>query len=350
MLVENNFLNKITGGIRHNPDQLNRILEADAELIQLTKDCLLAITTDTIVEEISEGLYRDPYQIGWMGAIVNFSDLAAVGAEPKGFLVNLQVKRNTPISFIQSIMAGANAACQLYGSYIVGGDTNHGEHIQLGGTAFGVIPDAKIIMRKGCQPGDQLFISGKLGLGSVYAIEKLLKKKSNFLFFPKARITEGIIVRKLGSCCIDTSDGFFSAISNLMHTNKTGIRLSIDLNELIHPDYYSTMLNSTLPPWFLLAGPHGEFELVFTVAKKHEKELIETASVFGWNPIHVGEIIPDQKLHFRLHGMDISFNPEHVANLYETNAGNLEKYINALFKIHDQWKRLSTNRSKKIAG
>jgi len=350
MLIENDFLAGITRFLTRSPKQINHLLEADAELIHIGKDCILAITTDTIIEEINEGLYTDPYQIGWMSATVNFSDLAAVGADPKGFLTSIQITRNTPLFFMQSIMDGMHDACHLNGTYIVGGDTNHCKSIQIGGTAFGIIQDGKTIMRKGCRPGDQLYVSDKLGLGSVYALEILLKNQCDYAFFPRARIKEGKLIRQLGTCCIDTSDGFFSAVSNLMFINKIGIRIRHDINELIHHNYYLTMLNASLPPWFLLAGPHGEFELMFTVSKKLEEELINSASEFGWHPIYVGEITKEPLLKFQLEGTDITCNPDDVANLYEISAGDLDNYIHALLNIHNQWKRQPLKKSEKIAG
>ena len=56
--------------------------------LEVSESSILAITTDSIVEEIRLGLYDDPYLIGWMIVMVNLSDLAAVGADPLGILIS----------------------------------------------------------------------------------------------------------------------------------------------------------------------------------------------------------------------------------------------------------------------
>ncbi len=62
------------------PIQINKLQESDSELlnINILENDQLAVTTDSIVEEIEMGIYKDPYLIGWMTVMVNMSDLAAV--------------------------------------------------------------------------------------------------------------------------------------------------------------------------------------------------------------------------------------------------------------------------------
>jgi len=86
-ILENKIINNLIAGFERSPNQLNHPHESDAEIIQLG-NIKLAITTDSISEEISTGLYDDPYLIGWMIVTVNISDLAAVGAIPIGILIS----------------------------------------------------------------------------------------------------------------------------------------------------------------------------------------------------------------------------------------------------------------------
>ena len=87
-ILENKIINSLISGFERSPHQLNYPHESDAEIIQLNDNTKLAITTDSISEEISTGLYDDPYLIGWMIVTVNISDLAAVGATPIGILIS----------------------------------------------------------------------------------------------------------------------------------------------------------------------------------------------------------------------------------------------------------------------
>src|SRR5512141_3471353 len=87
-ILENQMIERLARSFRRSPGQVNRLNESDAEIVRLgTSDTRIAVTTDSIVEEIASGLYDDPRMIGWMAAMANFSDLAAVGATPLGLLV-----------------------------------------------------------------------------------------------------------------------------------------------------------------------------------------------------------------------------------------------------------------------
>lgn len=91
--AEMEMLKCITEKFTRHPDQLNRLSEADAEIISFkhrTSDFLI-LKIDGLYEELQQGLYEDPYLIGWMSITVTISDIAAVGANPFGVLMALQL-------------------------------------------------------------------------------------------------------------------------------------------------------------------------------------------------------------------------------------------------------------------
>jgi len=94
--TETDILRLIAGGFKRHPFQLNRMLEADAEIIRLpgSQEAYLVVKTDGIHEEIKEKLYEDPYLIGWMAVTAPVSDIAAVGAIPTGVMLSLILPRN----------------------------------------------------------------------------------------------------------------------------------------------------------------------------------------------------------------------------------------------------------------
>ena len=341
MLIENKYFTRIRSSFAPADFQLNQLLESDAELIRISDDQVLAITTDQIVEEIEAGVYTDPYQMGWMSVTVNLSDLGAVGALPLVFLSNLQIPKDLLNEFLESITSGIDDACREYDCPVAGGDTNFSKNLQVGGTGIGVIGDHKYIMRKGNRSGDCLYMSGTMGLGSAFAFEKLTKNQEpEYSFLPKARIKEGDIIRRFGSSCIDTSDGFFPALSNLMYINRNGIRLEVELEDLLLDTFKDTMINSNLPPWILLAGPHVEFELLFTMNSRYEDRFLKAARYLDWFPVKIGEIIDDPVFSFCHKGIRYTCNPDDISNLYEKCSGNLMSFINLLFEEQQSWKKI----------
>ena len=93
MMLENVLVKSIAGSFRRCPEQLNNLNESDAELIppELLKGEILALKVDGLADEIQAGLYEDPYVIGWTAVNATLSDLAAVGAEPIGMMLLLQL-------------------------------------------------------------------------------------------------------------------------------------------------------------------------------------------------------------------------------------------------------------------
>src|SRR4029079_862372 len=107
--------------------------------------------------------------------------------------------------------------------------------------------------------------SAALGLGNAYAYCRYFDKSLKVYYQPLARLFESRLVRKYATACIDTSDGLFPALSVLSEINNTGVHLTTPLQEILHPRAKKTCQSADLPSWFLLAGPHGEYELLFTI-------------------------------------------------------------------------------------
>jgi thiamine-monophosphate kinase len=111
-ILENKIINNLTKSFPRSPLQMNNIHETDAEIIQLENSPYdLAITIDTISEEIKTGLYSDPYLIGWMSVMVNMSDLAAVGAFPIGIVISQIIPKDISNDFLEKLQTGINDAC-----------------------------------------------------------------------------------------------------------------------------------------------------------------------------------------------------------------------------------------------
>ncbi|MCI0473902.1 MAG: AIR synthase related protein, partial [Ignavibacteria bacterium] len=314
---------------------LNKLHESDAELINLPEACFtLALTTDTIAEEIESGLYGDPYTAGRMLVIVNLSDLSAVGANPIGLLLSEIFAADTDKNFISELQRGISDACIEAGTYILGGDTNTGAKTQIGATATGIISDGKIITRKGCLHGDILFSSGKLGAGNAFAFSALLagKEKSVFPFIPVIRTKEGIIIRKHGSCCMDTSDGAVAALDQLMRINGKGFVINAEYKDYIDANVIGLSHKFNIPVFNFLAGIHGEFELIFTVPNENAEAFLSDAGRIGWIPVQLGNVIAEQEIIFKTNDGFIKPDTGYIRNLYEGKKGNVKEYAEELIR------------------
>lgn len=337
-ILENLMIERIAKNFLKAPHKLHEIHETDAELIDMGggSDNYLAITTDALVEEITSGLYDDPYLIGWMLAMVNFSDLAAVGAAPLGLLISISYPPALNEAFMTKLTKGISDACQRLNTFVLGGDTNQGKELFLSGCAVGLVPKKSIIKRIGAKPGDKLYLTHPAGLGSVFAFLRLAKqdfKLPKLFYQPLARIEEGKIIRKFASCCMDTSDGVIHTVDTLMRLNRCQFVLEDNWDQILHPITLKVCSAQNLPPWLTLAAVHGEFELCFTLSHDNEKSFLQEAAKAGWTPILLGEIIEGEGVRIRSGERLFPVDTALIRNLSEIAGSDPKSYINKLLEI-----------------
>ena len=294
-ILENKAINAWARHFVRPPFQLNKLHESDAELVE-TEDGspILAVTIDTVSEEIRQGLYRDPFTMGWVTVMANFSDLAAVGAEPLGIVISVSLRPERADSFRDGIAQGMAAACRALGVFILGGDTNAAAEVSLTGCAFGFVPRGEKLMRVGCRPGDAVFLSGGAGRGNALGLRVLARMPEEFFpegsYRPVARLKEGKLIRKFATSCMDTSDGLFITLDQLVRLNHIGFSIAAGWEKVLALDVYQFCGRTGIPHWFMAAGIHGEFELVFTVPQKAVNEFLEAVEKMNFHPILLGVV------------------------------------------------------------
>ena len=347
-IIENKIINDLTKSFHRSPKQLNKVHETDAEIIELENSPYnLAITIDTISEEIKTGLYSDPYQIGWMSVMVNMSDLAAVGASPLGIVISQIFPQNISGEEIKIIQDGINDACKKCGTFVLGGDTNFGDELIISGCAIGTVEKGKYLKRVGCKAGNKIYVTGKVGTGNAFAAQKLLfnnqmdsrlRGNDNLRFFPEAKLEWKNILHKYSSSCIDTSDGVLSSLDQIMRLNNVGFKFRNDWGESLDQSSKLLFSKHNLPLWLLLAGEHGEFELLFSIPAEKEKEFLNEADFLNFNPIYLADVELEQNIKIYLYSKEQVIDSEKIRNLAFEKDFSPQKYLQKLMEIDKELK------------
>ena len=263
---------------RRSPNQRNAVNETDAEIIRLPgllfessnqSDYWLALTTDTVVEEIHLGLLRKPYTFGWFAVMASLSDLAAVGAQPIGLLMTYQLM--VTFADIEQLIQGAEDCARQHGTYILGGDTNQAEQISVSATALGTLPNSRFSRRVGCQAGERLYITPEVGRGNGMAFlnrfDHPLAEPTEAAFRPVVPLALGQWIASSGSACLDTSDGLLSGLSLLLKLNPT-VGLCIESNRIPYSDIVRQIaIEQAIDPAVFALGQVGDYGLLFTAAE-----------------------------------------------------------------------------------
>jgi thiamine-monophosphate kinase len=331
MIAENSFLENLTRQFRRSPLELNKLLESDAEILRLDSGMLLAATVDTLSEELSTGLYADPYLAGWMVVMATLSDLGAVGALPLGLLLSEVLPAEYDPASLAALQSGIQEACALCGTFVLGGDTNTGRDLLLTGCALGILPGGTFMSRRGSTPGDLLYATHTLGAGNAFALSRFTDASSSPAGYrPVARVKEGCLLRQFASACMDTSDGVIATLDQLMRVNSVGFELKDPWQDILSTEAAGVSERSGISPWLFLAGHHGEFELLFTVPPRKEEEMLRAAGMAGWKPVHVGRARADAEIRIPIGGRLAGIDTAVVRNLAWTATHDVHAYINAL--------------------
>lgn len=289
MIFEYDRLKTLLGHIDRSPLQKNQFYKSDCEIISIGDACL-AVTIDSVVEELLAGIYKEPYEIGYVAAISSISDLVATGAKPLGLVSTVEIPKNYMDA--SSLIKGINDACGKNQTYLLGGDTNFSDRLSVAVAGMGIIDKEAAVSRVGAQPGDRLFITGKVGHGNAIAVNRLILdgKYQNGLMDPDL-IGLSEIISNYASAAIDTSDGLFASLSILGELNKVGFDLSVLVDDLIDSTSSEIIDVAGLPSWYLMAGPVGEYVVLFSVRPGLVDKLTKTISSKNLDIIEIGSVV-----------------------------------------------------------
>jgi len=123
----------------------------------------IVVTTDAIVEGVHFLPDDPPDTIARKALRVNLSDLAAKGAQPAGFVLTLAL-RAADDAWLTSFARGLGSDAGLFGCPLLGGDTvSTPGPLMVSITAFGRVPEGRMVHRSGAKPGDRVVVTGTIG-------------------------------------------------------------------------------------------------------------------------------------------------------------------------------------------
>lgn len=202
------------------------------------KDLGIVVTQDSLVEDIHFSTkFISAFDLGFKAVMVNVSDVAASGAEPKYLTVSLSLPSNAKEDFVEEFYNGCKKACGN-DVQIVGGDITGSEKIYISISAIGKTLGRNISSRKNAKIAQKVIVSGIHGSSSA-GLKLLLEGKNSPEKFIKSHINPVAQVEfgknisttvKEPYAMMDTSDGLMDGLSTI--ANESGVLLDIDFDKI----------------------------------------------------------------------------------------------------------------------
>ena len=276
---------------RLHPSSLRLGIGDDAAIIARSDAGETVLTADLLVEDIDfRRRWMPPELLGHKALAVSLSDVAAMGAEPRYAMVSLGVPEEIWQSgFVEQFYEGWFNLARQYGVALIGGDLSRAPaHIVIDSIVIGETrPAQTAIRRAGAQPGDLIYVTGKLG-GAAAGL-RLLEAGAQFSdndpnirrqLAPEPRVGFGLWLNNsrqpaVGSgqqggvtAMLDISDGLSTDLARLCAAGGVG----------------AIVVEEQLPLASTLADAlHGgeDFELLFTAAPASLPELPDDLAAVG---------------------------------------------------------------------
>lgn len=273
-LIEQYF-SKLTG----QRDDVLLGIGDDCALLQCPADKQLAVSIDTMVENVHFFDDISPEALGYKSLAVNLSDLAAMGAEPAWFTLALTLPESND-SWLADFASGLAKAAASSQIQLVGGDTTRGPRT-ISIQVHGFVDQARSMSRHKAQVGDKIYVTGTLGDAGAALKQRLdnwtpssltqsdWRYLQHRLEYPTPRNDVAGIISQYANAAIDISDGLLADLGHILERSGKGAKIQID--KLPLSDSLRKLPADVTTELALSSG--DDYELCFTVPAKQAEGL-----------------------------------------------------------------------------
>ena len=212
--------------------------------------CWQLLKTDCVIEGVHFTPDTPPEAVGWKALCRPLSDIAAMGGKPRHALVTLALPGSARVDHATGVYAGIGRAAREFGVTVVGGET-----ARTPGPCFlsvvvtGGVRRERAVSRAGGRPGDQLFVTGRLG-GSFASGRHLC-------FRPRLAEARWLVARFPIRAMMDLSDGVAADLPRMAAASGTGFLV----NPKLLPCHEGCTVAQAL-------GDGEDYELLFAIGSK----------------------------------------------------------------------------------
>ena len=276
-------------------------LKDDCAVVSINNSKQLVVTSDTLVAGRHFLVSDPPELIGRKCLCANVSDLAAMGAKPRYFLLSSVWPSDTEVEWIQKFSQGLQTAQSDWEITLIGGDTvSSSGPLALSITAIGEVNHGKSLLRSGASIGDDIFVTGTIGdatLGLLLSQNVItVNNKRDKTYFvshfqsPEPRHKIGEILIGIASSATDVSDSLAQDMMNVL--NASNVSAQLNLENIPFSSRAKSLLAEQIIDYDTLLTGGDDYELLFTAPPSSSSKISYISSQSSVPITCIGKIVP----------------------------------------------------------
>ena len=279
----------------------------DAAILSPSSKTDLVMSCDAFLEGTHFRMKTHPADsVGYKSLARATSDLAAMGATPRYFLLTLALPSSLTGIWLDGLLRGMARAAQKLRISVIGGDTTVANAVSISITVLGELARGCAVQRSGARPGDLIYVSGTLGRAQL-GLELVLRGQSRNRKFRAAvrshlypriqtALGEWLAQNHLATAMIDISDGLSTDLTRLCAASHVGADVYAEKIPRVNipPAAVKKLPQRRLDPLQMALHGGDDYELLFTVSPRNEQKIRRAPNFLQL--VAIGEITKDRKL------------------------------------------------------
>lgn len=274
-------------------------LRNDNAVIRPPRGHDLLVKTDAVVAGVHFKPDDPPALVAQKALRVNLSDIAAGGGRPLAYQLALALPPRWTEAWVAAFCRGLAADQKRFAVQLCGGDTvaTPGP-LTISITLFGVVPRGRAMGRGGALRGDDIWVSGTIGdgtlglLASTGSLRGVSPRQRAALIgryhLPQPRLGLAPVLRRHAHASIDISDGLAADLGHICEVSRVGALVDAADVPLSEGARAAVAANPALLRRILTGG--DDYELLFAAPPSRRTMIAAAGRALGVKLTTIGKI------------------------------------------------------------